>query len=108
MANDPPTTMLSGMPSGSMNYSIIHAMYYGLIVPSMCWRCLALDAYKGGILCESVLRENCESEVTRIREKEELLPWAAALLPYAAACVNWELSDPPPCIFVNLSLSLIQ
>jgi len=53
--NAPPTTMLSGMPSGSMNYGIIHVMYYGLIVPSMCWRCLALDAYKGGILCESVL-----------------------------------------------------
>jgi hypothetical protein len=24
--------------SGSMNYGIIHAMYYGFIVPSMCWR----------------------------------------------------------------------
>jgi len=102
VANDPPTTMLSGMPSGSMNYGIIHAMYYGLIVPSMCWRCLALDAYKGGILCESVLRENCESEVTRRREKEELLP----LLPHAAGCVSWELSDPPPCIYCILSLSL--
>jgi hypothetical protein len=43
-------------------------------------------------------RRECESEVTRRREKEELLPWAAALLPYAAECVNWELSDPPPCI----------
>jgi hypothetical protein len=44
----------------------------------------------------------CESEVTRRREKEELLPWAAALLPYAAECVSWELSDPPhPCIYCN-------
>jgi hypothetical protein len=62
--------MLSGMPSGSMNYGIIHAMYYGLIVPSMCWRCLALDAYKGGILCESVLRgvRNVENK----RESGEL------------------------------------
>jgi len=96
--------MLSGMPSGSMNYGIIHAMYYDLIVPSMCWRCLALDAYKEGILCESVLVRGvrvCESEVTRRREKEELLPWAAALLPYAAECVSWELSDPPPCIYCN-------
>ena len=45
----------------------------------------------------------CESEVTRRREKEELLPWAAALLLYAAECVSWELSlsgcdPPPPCI----------
>jgi hypothetical protein len=62
--------MLSGMPSGSMNYSIIHAMYYGLIVPSMCWRCLALDAYKEGILCESVLRREvrvCEN----VKRREE-------------------------------------
>ena len=34
--------------------------------------------------------------MTRRREKEELLPWAAALLPYTAECVSWELSDPPP------------
>jgi len=40
-----------------------------------------------------------ESEVTRRREKEELLP-------YAAGCVSWELSDPPPCIYCILSLSL--
>jgi len=46
--------------------------------------------------------------VTRRREKEELLPWAAALLPYAAGCVSWELSDPPPCIYCILSLSLIK
>jgi hypothetical protein len=55
----------------------------------------------------------CESEVTRRREKEELLPWVAALLPYAAACVSWELSlsgcDPPrPYIYFILSLSLIK
>jgi hypothetical protein len=48
----------------------------------------------------------CESEVTRRREKEELLP-------YAAECVSWELSlsgcDPsPPCIYFILSLSLIK
>ena len=48
----------------------------------------------------------CESEVTRRREKEELLPWAAE-------CVSWELSlsgcDPsPPCIYFILSLSLIK
>jgi hypothetical protein len=37
----------------------------------------------------------CESEVTRRREKEELLP-------YAAECVSWELSDPPSsCIYCN-------
>jgi len=36
--------------SGSMNYGIIHAMYYGLIVPSMCWRNLPFDAYKRGII----------------------------------------------------------
>jgi len=47
--------------------------------------------------------------VTRRREKEELLPWAAALLPYAAECVSWELSDPPPpYIYCILSLSLIK
>jgi hypothetical protein len=62
--------MLSGMPNGSMNYGIIHAMYYGLIVPSMCWRCLALDAYKGGILCESVLREVRVFENVKRREEE--------------------------------------
>jgi hypothetical protein len=55
----------------------------------------------------------CESEVTRRREKEELLPWAAALLPYAAECVSWKLSlsgcDPPSsCIYCILSLSLIK
>jgi len=55
----------------------------------------------------------CESEVTRRREKEELLQWAAALLLqwaatlllYAAECVSWELSlsgcdPPPPCIML--------
>jgi hypothetical protein len=56
---------------------------------------------------EAYIREKnvrvCESEVTRRREKEELLPWAAALLLYAAECVSWELSlsgcdPPPPCI----------
>jgi hypothetical protein len=30
---------------------------------------------------ESERTRVCESEVTRRREKEELLPWAAALLP---------------------------
>jgi len=35
--------------SGSMNYGIIHAMYYGLFVPSMCWRKLLRNAYKGGL-----------------------------------------------------------
>jgi hypothetical protein len=52
------------------------------------------------------VRENCESEVMRRREKEELLSWAAALLPYAPECVSWELSDPPPCIYCILSLPL--
>jgi hypothetical protein len=34
---------------------------------------------------------------------------AAALLPYAAECVSWELSDPPPpCIYYIISLSLIK
>ena len=44
----------------------------------------------------------------RERGEKELLPWAAALLPYAVECVNWELSecDPPPCIIVILSLPL--
>jgi hypothetical protein len=36
--------------SGSMNYGIIHAMYYGLIVPSMCWRSSPFDAFKRGII----------------------------------------------------------
>jgi len=48
----------------------------------------------------------CESEVTRRREKEELLP-------YAAECVSWELSLSDVILLlhvfiVSLSLSLIQ
>jgi len=49
---------------------------------------------KGVRVCENVKR----------REEEGKM--AAALLPYAAGCVSWELSDPPPCIYCILSLSL--
>jgi hypothetical protein len=40
------------------------------------------------------------------RREEEGKRRAAALLPYAAECVSWELSDTPPCIYCILSLSL--
>ena len=71
----------------------------------MCWRGSPCLPIKEAIIWEQ--SESAESEVTRRREKEELLPWAAALLPYAAECVSWELSDPPPlCIYCILSLSL--
>jgi len=77
-------------------------MLYGFISLSM----LTMFAYKRGIFVRAKC-ESAESEVTRRREKEELLPWAAALLPYAAECVSWELSlsgcvPSPPCIYCNL------
>jgi hypothetical protein len=48
--------------SGSMNYGIIHAMYYGLFVPSMCWRKLLRNAYKGGLYFES--KGRCRENVS--------------------------------------------
>jgi hypothetical protein len=41
-----------------------------------------------------------------VRVCENVKRRRAALLPYAAGCVSWELSDPPPCIYCILSLSL--
>jgi hypothetical protein len=59
-------------------------MLYGFISLSM----LTMFAYKRGIFVRAKC-ESAESEVTRRREKEELLPWAAALLPWAAALLPY-------------------
>jgi len=91
------------LASGSMNYGIIHAMYYGLFVPSMCWRKLLRNAYKGGLYLRARQRENREY-VQECGEKESCNGSSLAAIAAAASAVkmSWsrvERSDPPPpCI----------
>jgi hypothetical protein len=73
----------------------------------MCWRgspCLPIKEACFWEQNESVWEWSDEKKRERV---------AAALLPYAAECVSWELSlsgcdPPPPCIYCILSLSLIK